>query len=57
MFSTFNDMFFIINRAWIKNNNHPFKEIYLKYKEMTPWEKEPLSADKRKSKKKIVDFL
>lgn len=49
--------FFIINRAWIKNNNHPFKEIYLKYKEMTPWEKEPLSSDKRKSKKKIVDFF
>ena len=24
---------------------------------MTPWEKEPLSADKRKSKKKIVDFF
>lgn len=34
--------FYIKGRPWIKGNNHPFKQLFLKYREKTPWKNEPL---------------
>ncbi|MDO4921595.1 MAG: glycosyltransferase family 8 protein [Phascolarctobacterium sp.] len=49
--------FFILNRAWIENNNHPAKALYLKYAALTPWNKRALLPDTRTFKKKVVDFF
>lgn len=50
-------LFFIVNRAWIENNNHPSKELYLKYVALTPWKETPLLYDSRNFKKRFVDFF
>ena len=34
-------------RPWIDGNMHPYRESFLKYKEMSPWKDEPLWKDKR----------
>lgn len=49
--------FFIINRAWIENNNHPAKFMYLKYAALTPWNKASLELDIRDFRKKFIDFF
>lgn len=49
--------FFTVNRAWIANNNHPAKEVYLKYARLTPWQNVPLLPDTRGLKKRFVDFF
>ncbi len=45
--------FLITNRAWFEDNNHPMKEIYKKYKEMSPWKDEPGFPDNSNRMKKI----
>lgn len=49
--------FFIVNRAWITNNNHPAKNIYLKYNSLSPWNTKPLLDDMKNNRKRIVDFF
>lgn len=50
-------LFFVVNRAWIKNNNHPDNGLYMKYVSLTPWKDSPLLPDARTLKKKFVDFF
>lgn len=49
--------FFTVNRAWIENNNHPAKELYIKYAKLTPWKNAPLLPDNRGINKKFIDFF
>lgn len=49
--------FLVKNRPWIKNNNHPIKSVFEKYRNMTPWAGEELFDDKRNIKSKICDFF
>ena len=41
-------------RPWNEKNNHPFRDDYLKYKEMSPWKDTPLVPDNRKFGKKAM---
>lgn len=50
-------LFFVVNRAWIKNNNHPANGLYMKYVSLTPWNASPLLPDTRTFKKRFVDFF
>lgn len=36
-------------RPWIKGNQHPYLNIFLKYKNMSPWKEIPLQEDMRSS--------
>ena len=47
----------LINRPWIEKNNYPTKNVFLKYVELTPWANNALDKDKRRAKKKIIDFI
>lgn len=49
-------LFLVINRPWVKVNNHPLKDLFEKYKKMTPWADEEAFEDKRNAKQKMVDF-
>lgn len=49
--------FFTVNRAWVKNSNHPAKDLYLKYAKLTPWHSNPLLPDTRNFKKRFIDFF
>ena len=41
-------------RPWNENNNHPFKDDYLKYKSISPWKDFPQYPDDRKGSKKAM---
>ena len=49
--------FLITNRAWFDVTNHPMKETYIRFKEMTPWKDEPLFRDTRNWSKKFIQFF
>lgn len=49
--------FLITNRAWYENTNHPKKDLYQKYKALTPWKDTPDFPDKRKAKAKVTQFF
>lgn len=46
--------FYVKGRPWIEGNEHPFKQLYLKYRALTPWKKEPLFKDKTSIEQKAV---
>lgn len=48
--------FWVINRPWCKVTNHPMKDEYKKYADLTPWE-ETLSDDYRNIGKKFTDYI
>ncbi len=50
-------VFLIHNRAWIKENNHPAKSIYEKYKAMTPWKDADDLPDTRSKLVKVMDWI
>lgn len=37
--------FYVIRRPWVENSDHPHKDAFLKYLNMTPWAKEPLQPE------------
>lgn len=41
-------------RPWFKNDNHPYRNEFLKYKNMTNWKDEPLWDDNTKLLKKMM---
>lgn len=41
-------------RPWIEGNEHPFRQLYMRYRAMTPWKDEPLFPDKSNRKQKAV---
>ena len=36
------NLFLIKGRPWLAGNNHPYKDLYLQYRQKTPWAQEPL---------------
>ena len=52
----FTRLFLVVNRPWIKKNNHPLRELFEEYWKMTPWSENEFFEDKRKAKQKMVDF-
>ena len=44
-------------RPWCKGSTHPFRNEYLKYKQISKWAQEPLSQGKRTMRTKTVAFL
>ena len=53
----FTTCFITGTRPWNDNDTHPYKNEYLRYKELTPWANAPLWADDRKKGKKIMSFV
>lgn len=50
--------FYILGRAWTKGNKHPYHELYLKYKALTPWKDDVLLEDKTSwMRKALVPIL
>ena len=41
-------------RPWFKEDNHPYRDEFLKYRSLTAWGKEPLWDDKTPKKKKMM---
>jgi lipopolysaccharide biosynthesis glycosyltransferase len=48
------NFFYVKGRPWIMGNAHPFKDIFLKYKKMTPWSDTPLFADNLPMHRKML---
>lgn len=48
--------FWVVNRPWCKVTNHPMKDEYKQYANLTPWD-DPLSEDSRGRMKKFTDFV
>lgn len=45
--------FYVKGRPWIKGNSHPFKDLFMMYRSVTPWKEEPLFEDKTPFMKKM----
>ena len=45
--------FYIKKRMWVEDSDHPCADIYLKYRNNTPWKDDPQIQDSRKGRKKI----
>lgn len=41
-------------RPWFKNDNHPYRGEFLKYRNMTKWKEEPLWDDNTRTAKKLM---
>lgn len=39
---------------WVEESDHPYYELYLKYRENTGWNTEELIKDSRTNRKKII---
>lgn len=46
--------FYVKGRPWIEGNQHPFRDLFMKYRALTPWKNEPLFPDKSDWKQKAV---
>lgn len=46
--------FYIKKRMWVEESDHPYYELYLKYRENTGWNTEELIKDSRTNRKKII---
>ncbi len=49
--------FFVINRAWNENTNHPAQKIYIKYTEMLEWGGSILQQDRRNMQTRVMDWV
>ncbi|WP_044292847.1 glycosyltransferase family 8 protein [Robinsoniella peoriensis] len=47
-------LFCVNSRPWIIDSDHPHKDVFLKYREMSPWKGIPLSSNNRKWHSKIL---
>jgi len=45
--------FNIKGRAWMQGNNHPFKNLFIHYRKLTPWKDESMFADQTSLLKKL----
>ena len=43
----FTGNFYVHRRPWVENSDHPHKDAFMKYLEMTPWAGMPLAPDTR----------
>ena len=46
----FTGNFFVKRRPWIENSDHPHAAVFLEYRKLSPWCKEPLLKDNRSIK-------
>lgn len=55
----FTGNFYVLARPWEENSDHPHKNAYLKYRQLTPWKNEPLKVRAKKINKweKLCHFL
>lgn len=53
----FTSCFMSGTRPWMKKNNHPYRNEYIRYKSMSPWKDTPLLKDDRKFGKKLMTFV
>ena len=54
----FTTFFLSGTRPWFEKDNHPYRNEFLQYRELTPWGKEPLWKDPTsKSKKLMIKIL
>lgn len=44
------------NRPWFKDCTHPYKNVFYKYKAMSPWKDEPLKEGKLPAKLRWIDM-
>lgn len=49
--------FYVHRRPWIEGSDHPHKEAYLKYRNLSPWKNEMLMKDNRSKKVKMYTAL
>lgn len=49
------NLFLVKGRPWYEGNEHPFKDLFLRYRALTPWKDEPLMQMKL-STQKIIQF-
>jgi lipopolysaccharide biosynthesis glycosyltransferase len=47
------NLFLVKGRPWIEGNNHPYKEIFMSYRTLTPWKNETLMKEKISKLKQI----
>lgn len=53
----FTGNFYIRRRPWFKDSDHPHKDAYLKYRQLSPWNQTPFMPDKRSIKTKMYTEL
>lgn len=44
-------------RPWFQKDNHPYRQEFLKYRQMTPWKDEPLWEDHTPVMKKLMTMI
>lgn len=49
--------FFVINRAWNENTNHPAQKIYVNYTKMLNWSGDMLQQDRRNMRTRVMDWI
>lgn len=49
--------FFVINRAWNEETNHPAQKLYIKYTKLLGWDGDILEKDQRMMQRKFVDWI
>lgn len=47
------NLFLVKGRPWLEGNNHPFRDIFMSYRALTPWKDEPLMKDNSSKTKQI----
>lgn len=47
------NLFLVKGRPWLEGNNHPYKEIFMSYRTLTPWKNEPLMKENTSKLKQI----
>ena len=47
------NLFLVKGRPWLEGNNHPYKDIFMNYRKLTPWKNEPLMTQKLSALKRI----
>ena len=45
--------FYVGKRMWVEGSDHPCANLYIKYRNKTPWKDEPMVKDQRKLTKKM----
>ena len=47
------NLFLVKGRPWLEGNNHPYKDIFMNYRKLTPWKDEPLMTQNLSVSKRI----
>ena len=48
------NFFYVKGRPWIEGNEHPYKDLFMKYRELTPWKNKPLFKDCTSTSRKFM---